>query len=654
MDLDPQHMARQSRAARSWVQDSGKKPLYLTNLPTTLIKLGHLENKEKSQGRHHHPQEWQFNPEEGCGLSCLVIPWCQRFNNIRCFMVFFCILLVSQGIVFGLTDLSIANLQKDYKLKTTENFFLTFGYDISSGLVAIFIAYYGGGQRRMRWIALSSFLVGFGSLLFAFPYFNSGHIQQEVEIEDICQELKVISGCRRSMSSFKTKYVFYFLLGQMVQGIAGMPLYILGVTFLEDSLATHSVGIYLGIADAASVFGYALGYVIGAPQVKVLQNRSTSEIIDVSNQWTQSWWIDFIFVTLIAWSTLIPLSCFPPTLTAPTNIKAGKHKQPQLLDRKYKDPEAGLNIKDLSVSIWILIKNPIFMCLTLCKASESLVLIGAAEFLPTYLEHQFVLTSSFATVISGLVLIPGGALGQFLGGYIVSTLEMSSRALMMFIIVTSTVTIILLVSIIFIHCDQAQMAGISENYYGTGQLGILTAPCNEQCKCSSSFYSPICGRDDIEYFSPCFAGCTHGKVLDKKKTYYNCSCIKEGLISADKEGDFIDASLGKCDTKCYTLPLFIAFMSSIIIFSGFSGVPLTMAVIRTLPDKLRTLALGISFVIVRIFGTIPGPLAFQKSEGFSCTFRDTNTCGDTGHCWIYNVTKMAYQLMGICLRLFGR
>uniref|UniRef100_A0A8C8ZMF7 Solute carrier organic anion transporter family member 6A1 n=1 Tax=Prolemur simus TaxID=1328070 RepID=A0A8C8ZMF7_PROSS len=378
-----------------------KIPLYLTNLPTALIKFGGLQKQKITNilpMTEKPPKREVSVEEEPCALGPIVIPCCQVFNNIHCYMVFYCVLVLSQGILFSLVDLNIANFQKDYNLKLIENFALAFSYDISSGLVAIFVAFYGEGNKKIKWIVVSSFLIGFGSLLFAYPFINSRYNQQKVEIE--------------------------------------------------------------GIADASSTLGYALGYVIGAPLVQVSENN-TSEI-------------------------------------------------------------------------------------------------------------------------------------------------------------------------------------------KTGQLGNLTAPCNEQCRCSSSIHNSICGRDDIEYFSPCFAGCTYSKMLNKQRMYYNCSCIKEGLITADGEGEFIDARRGKCDAKCYKLPLFIAFISSVIIFSGFSGVPLTVAIIRILPDKLRSLALGVNYVIVRIFGSIPGPLAFKFSGENSCTFRDINTCGRTGHCWIYNKTRMAYLLVGIC------
>uniref|UniRef100_A0A2K6FIW1 Solute carrier organic anion transporter family member 6A1 n=1 Tax=Propithecus coquereli TaxID=379532 RepID=A0A2K6FIW1_PROCO len=574
-----------------------RKPLYLTNLPTALIKFGGFQKKGKTETPHitQKPAKAEVGSEEPCGLGCIVIPCCQMFNDIRVYMVFYCVLVMSQGVMFGLVDLSVTNFQKDYILKPIENFALSFSYEVSSGLVAIFIAFYGEGNKKIKWIVVSSLLMGFGSLLFALPFSNSRYDQWKVETE--------------------------------------------------------------GIADASSTLGYALGYVIGAPLVKASEN-STSEINTENGNDNQQrmwpWWSEFLSVALIAWSTLIPLSCFPRSISGTEKIKAEKQKQPQFLYSRLKNTEVEITIKNLPAALWILIKNPIFVCLALSKAAENLVLIGVSEILPVYIENQFILTRSFATTISGLVLLPGSALGQLLGGVIVSTLEMSYRALVIFVMVTSTVSLILLGFIIFIRCDPGKFAGITEDYDGTGQLGDLTAPCNEQCSCSSSVYSSVCGRDDIEYFSPCFAGCTYSKMLNKQKVYYNCSCIKEGLIIADGEGEFIDARPGKCDAKCYKLPLFIAFVSSVIIFSGFSGVPLTMAIIRILPDKLRSLALGMSFVTKRIFGSIPGPLAFQFSVENSCTFRDINKCGHTGRCWIYNKTRMAYLLKCTEIKLFSK
>uniref|UniRef100_A0A8D1CKF4 Solute carrier organic anion transporter family member n=1 Tax=Sus scrofa TaxID=9823 RepID=A0A8D1CKF4_PIG len=619
-----------------------------------LVKFLSFRKKNQAGAVPHSTKKVQEPKErlEGpCGLGCVVIPCSQCCNNIRCFLVFFCILVTSQCIVFGLVDMSNDIFLKNSNLKTAENLVLSLTYDISSCLVVVFIAYYGGKGSIPRWITASSFLVGFGSLLFAFPYFSGGFNEENVESEVICQERRMAKVCKKSSLSFQSKYMTFFILGQCVQGIAAIPLYVLGITFIYKSVATHSAAIYLGIVEAAGISGYASGYAIGPPVIKTSENTSFEKSIEDSKQHQpRNWGMNFVVISVIAWCTLIPLSCFPRNVRGTARVKAGKHRQPYLLDRdQSKDQEFGPNIKDLLATFWILIKSPIFIYLSLCRASESLVMIGASEFLPLYIENQFILTHSEATTIAGLVLIPGGALGQILGGIIISKLQMTCKSLMRFVMVTSAISLVLLAFVILVHCDTIPFAGINEDYGGTGQLGNLTAPCNSRCKCSSSLYSATCGRNDIGYFSPCFAGCTHSKTFKNRKTYYNCSCIKEGLTTSDNEGDFIDARHGTCASKCYKLPLFLAFVFSTILFSAFANVPSILTILRIVSDKQRSLALGVTFVILRIFGTIPGPIIFKIVGKASCLFRDTEHCGSTENCWIYNKTKMVYLLVGVCL-----
>uniref|UniRef100_A0A452UJ58 Solute carrier organic anion transporter family member 6A1 n=1 Tax=Ursus maritimus TaxID=29073 RepID=A0A452UJ58_URSMA len=377
-----------------------KKSRLLRTVPASLIKFRAFQNREKVQAGATPPvtKKTKENLEGPCGLGCIVIPSCQRLNNFHCFLFFYSLLITSQGIVFGLVDLSIDTFEKESHLNNMENLLLSLTYDISSCLIVLFIAYYGGRGNIPRWITFSSFLVGFGSLLFAFPYFSGGNDRASVDIE--------------------------------------------------------------GIMEASVVLGYSLSYVIAA---------------------------------------------------------------------------------------------------SLTRGTEN---------------------SIFAI--------------------------------------------------------------------RTGQLGNLTAPCNSHCKCSSSFYSTICGRDNIGYFSPCFAGCTQSKKLNDQQAYYNCSCIKEGLTTSDDQGDFIDARPGACDAKCYKLPLFIAFIFSTILFSVFSGIPCTLNILRIVSDNHRSLALGLTYVILRMFGTIPGPILFKMAGATSCIFRGTEYCGKTGRCWIYNKTKMAYFMVGIC------
>ncbi|KAF4015383.1 hypothetical protein G4228_006831 [Cervus hanglu yarkandensis] len=313
-------------------EKAGPRRPHLRIFPVSLLKLGAFSQQGGGQARAtQHGSKTEVGHRKGslegpCGWGCLVFPWCQRFNNVRCFLIFFCILVTAQCVVFGLVDLSTESFKQENYLNIVENVFLSLTYDISSCLVVVFIAYYGGKGNIPRWITVSSFLVGSASLLFAFPYFRVEDSQRNVEIEDICQAVKTVKPCSKAPLSFRSNYMTFFILGQSVQGIAAIPLYVLGVTFIYDSVATHSAGIYLGnihfigIVEAVGILGYSLGYTIGAPLIKVfvVSVNSTSEksVGDSGDKerWRQTWWSYFVIIAVIAWSTLIPFSCFPQSL----------------------------------------------------------------------------------------------------------------------------------------------------------------------------------------------------------------------------------------------------------------------------------------------------------------------------------------------------
>ena len=73
------------------------------------------------------------------------------------------------------------------------------------------------------------------------------------------------------------------------------------------------------------------------------------------------------------------------------------------------------HFKELPHQLVSLLFNVPFMCVSISFALQSLVVAGLVSFAPKYLETQFGLSASAASLVSGAVGIPSAGVGIMLG-----------------------------------------------------------------------------------------------------------------------------------------------------------------------------------------------------------------------------------------------
>ncbi|NWR61007.1 SO4C1 protein, partial [Bucorvus abyssinicus] len=600
--------------------------------------------------------------EEGpCGWGRCAPKALQLCNNPEGYLAAYSLLAIFQGIVVnGLINISISTIEKRYELNSSLTGLISASYDIAFCILSLFVSFFGERGHKPRWLAFSAFMLGLGSLIFSLPHFSSGKYQYGPDLEDTCQ----IPGtsfanftCSARTKSSLPNYLYVFILGQLLLGIGGTPLYTLGTAFIDDSVPTYKSSLYIGIGYAMSLLGPAIGYVLGGQLLNIYIDIQIPERQDITYtkmdqddpRWLGAWWIAFLACFFAIWLLIIPFSCFPKHLPGTAKIQAEKISETHnngsevLVETK----NIGKSFKDFPVALLMLLKNPVLMSLVIASSSEALVATGFATFLPKFIENQFGKTSSFSATLGGLVLIPAAALGQIISGILVSKCKMDCKSIIKFMIGTCSVALLLNTVFLFAKCWNEPFAGVSETYNGTGMLYNLTAPCNANCRCLHSMYYPVCGRDEVQYFSPCFAGCTSHLFNNMKKMYHNCSCIGKSKRENGSEDFLYEAVPGKCPTQCKFLPLFLTFFSFAVVFTFMAVTPTTVAILRCVPDKQRSFALGVQSLFLRLLGTIPGPILFGVAIDNSCTLWDVNECKTKGACWVYDNERMAYLLMGI-------
>ena len=98
---------------------------------------------------------------------------------------------------------------------------------------------------------------------------------------------------------------------------------------------------------------------------------------------------------------------------APSSSKGStlvKATEPNTSESSKNVDEYGKDIKDIPRSVWKLLTNKIYLVTCLGACMELIIVSGFIVFLPKYLETQFNLSKSMASMFTGGIAIPGNFL----------------------------------------------------------------------------------------------------------------------------------------------------------------------------------------------------------------------------------------------------
>lgn len=108
------------------------------------------------------------------------------------------------------------------------------------------------------------------------------------------------------------------------------------------------------------------------------------------------------------------------------------------------------------------------------------------------------------------------------------------------------------------------------------------------------------------------------------------------------------AIAGPCHKPCNTIFPFLILLFFMTFIVASTQMPLLMIVLRSVSEEERSFALGMQFVIFRLFGYIPAPILFGNLIDSSCLLWKS-TCGETGgRCLLYDIEKFRYKYIGLC------
>ncbi|CAL8236945.1 unnamed protein product [Boreogadus saida] len=612
------------------------------------------------------------------------------FSNIKIFLIAECALMLAQGTVGAYLVSVLTTLERRFNLQSADVGVIASSFEIGNLALILFVSYFGAKAHRPRLIGCGGIVMALGALLSALPEFLTKQYEYVEELRtdtgrDVCLNTTSVEAQlvedKLCDNKTNTNMMYLLLIGaQVLLGIGATPVQPLGVSYIDDHVKKKDSSLYIGILFSTLVFGPACGFILGSICTKfyvdaIFIDSSKLGLYPEDPRWIGAWWAGFLLCGALLFFSALLMFGFPQSLPLRDGEDGGQESEqamlsPAGLNTEYQMPKPSSNgaaghhepansptcCQQLRVIPKVtkhLLSNPVFTCITLAACMEIGVVAGFAAFLGKYLEQQFNLTTTAANQLLGMTAIPCACLGIFMGGLLVKKLNLSALGAIRMAMLVNLISTACYVSFLFLGCDTGPVAGVTVQY-GNETLRSGHRPdaqCMRHCSCYTSTISPVCGSNEVTYLSACFAGCSRAVDPDSPSGFSpnltRCTCVSSDPALAW-------AVPGKCPTAgCQQAFLtFLCVICACSMIGAMAQTPSVIILIRTVSPELKSYALGVLFLLLRLIGFIPPPLIFGAGIDSTCLFWSWE-CGERGACLLYNNVAYRHLYVGLAIALKG-
>lgn len=582
--------------------------------------------------------------------------------SIKLFVLCHGLLQFSQLLYSAYFKSIITTIERRYGLSSYSSGTISSLNEVSNSLLIVFVSYFGNRVHRPRVIGIGGLLMAVSAIILTLPHFLSQPYTFDSVLHnrhDICnlQGNKTDPDCGRDDTRRLADTNNLWLLmacAQLLFGVGSVPIQPFGISYIDDFAGPGNSPLYIAILFAVSVFGPAIGYLLGSVVLRIYVDvdrtgfGAEQELRHGDPRWVGAWWMGLLITTGCLVLTSIPYFFFPRSMPPEDHVIVSesdmsddfKKREMSLLDFLKMFPRMFVN----------LLLSPLFLMLVLAQCCFSSVIAGLSTFLNKFLERQYSASPAYGSLLVGAVNLPAVAVGMLIGGVIMKRAGLSLKTIPRFSVVMLTISTLLCIPLFFMGCPTQKVSEV--NHLQIGQYGSLPL-CYSNCSCPASAFNPVCGSDGVEYISPCHAGCTNftkdPNNTHRVQLYTNCRCIS---------GSQSHALPAPCANSCPHLLLPVILVISLAsLIACLTHNPMYMMVLRSVASEEKSFAIGIQFLLMRLLAWLPAPALFGMAIDTSCIWW-RRVCGKKFSCGYYdnNILRnrylglqVGYKVMGVAL-----
>ena len=322
------------------------------------------------------------------------------------------------------------------------------------------IGYLSAKGNRPRWAAGAMVMAGVSSMLGAMPYFVYGPdndyfdedtnqiLEPTTDDIDFCNEHEVPVPdfeCLNEKKQENVPSIILLFTSNFLNGIVASVYYSAGTSYLDDSVSKERAPMYMTITAFMRGVGPILGFLLSSYCLSKYEEPEYPPDYDSEDpRWVGAWWLGFAILSFFMIFFSVPLLFFPRVMPKPdrrNSVFAGERLQektagsadetgetsqlqPSFVSEKSdKIKRKMMSYYDMVADIYQntlrLIKNPIYTLHLCSQVFKWFGIMGYFNYMQKYLQEQFRVSASDASLYGGAVPLFVALLTTSIGGIFV-------------------------------------------------------------------------------------------------------------------------------------------------------------------------------------------------------------------------------------------